>query len=66
VGSEIKLDTEMGYCIGASDDDKKNFSIKERMMDYVIILPNKAGTLNVNILRQGQIVATTILVKETV
>lgn len=66
VGSEIKLNTELGYCVGASSDDKKNFSIKERMMDYVIILPNKAGTLNVNILQQGQIVTTTILVKETV
>jgi hypothetical protein len=52
--------------MGVSDEDKKNFSIKERTVDYVIILPNKAGTLNVNTLRQGQIVSNTILVKETV
>lgn len=66
VGSEIKLSTNSGYCMGVSDEDKKNFSIKERTVDYVIILPKKAGTLNVNTLQQGQIVLNTILVKETV
>lgn len=65
VGSEIRLDTEMGYC-QPTDATVDLFKIKERAMNYVIIIPIKAGTLKVNTLKQNEIMTNIITVKENV
>lgn len=66
VGAEVKLNTELGFCEGVTEEDKQLYKLKERSMNYVIILPLKEGTLNVNTLIQGQVVTHTLLVKENV
>ena len=62
----MKLNTELGFCEGVTEEDKQLYKLKERSMNYVIILPLKEGTLNVNTLIQGQVVTHTLLVKENV
>ena len=66
VGEEVKLDTELGYCKGETEEDNTGYKLKERSMSYVIILPLKEGTLKVNTLQQGDVVTHTLLVKENV
>lgn len=65
IGSEIKLETETGYCM-PKDATKNFYKIKERSMNYVIIVPTKAGMLEVNTLKQGIPVLNSILVKENI
>lgn len=65
IGSEIRLETEMGYCMSA-DATKNFYKIKERAMNYVIIVPTKAGILEVNTLKQGTPVTYSILVEENI
>ena len=65
IGSEIKLNTEMGYCLSV-DATKNYYKIKERAMDYVIIVPTKAGILEVNTLKQGEIVTNSLFVEENI
>jgi hypothetical protein len=65
VGSEIKLETEQGYCI--SVDATKNFyKIKERTLNYVVIVPTKAGNLEINTLKQGSVYTNSIFVEENI
>lgn len=65
IGSEIKLETELGYCM--SVDATKNFyKIKERAMNYVVIVPTKAGLLEINTLKQGNTILNSLLVEENV
>lgn len=65
IGSEIKLETEMGYCL-AVDATKNYYKIKERAMNYVIIVPTKAGTLEINTLKQGEVITNSLFVEENI
>ena len=64
-GEPIKIDTSMGYCKPV-DINEDLFKIKERAVDYVIILPIKEGTLNVEIMQLNEVVQKTFIVKEYV
>lgn len=65
IGQEIKLETEMGYC-SAEEEYKNNYTIKERSMNYVIILPTKEGKLEIKTLKQGNTITNYYFVKENV
>ena len=65
IGEPIKIDTSMGYCKPV-DINEDLFKIKERAVDYVIILPIKEGTLNVEIMQLNEVVQKTFIVKEYV
>lgn len=65
IGSEIKLNTEMGYCLSA-DATKNYYKIKERAMNYVIVVPTKAGNLEINTLKQGEIITNSLFVEENI
>jgi hypothetical protein len=55
----------MGYCLSV-DATKNYYKIKERAMGYVIIVPTKAGILEVNTLKQGEIITNSLFVEENI
>lgn len=61
INEPIKIDTESGYFM-----TEQKVKLKERTMNYVIILPLEAGNLQVTTLKQGVPVINTFLIKENV